>query len=83
LLTVESNSRNSGEMVITPPFCPQVERKHLHDIEKGHFSCKFAFEPGVPTGFIAKMESGREEKKYNIGHLSALAGILPDATLQD
>lgn len=36
---------------------------------------KLAFELDVPTSFIAKMESGKYEKKYNVGHLDKLARI--------
>ena len=64
----------------------QVKAKRL---EKKLSQSQLAFELEVPTSFIAKMESGKEEKKYNVGHLNMLAKIfecsprdfLPDEAL--
>jgi transcriptional regulator with XRE-family HTH domain len=52
---------------------------------------KLAFEMDMPTSFIAQIESGKYEKKYNIGHLDKLARIfecspkdfLPDCPVND
>jgi transcriptional regulator with XRE-family HTH domain len=37
---------------------------------------KLAFEMDLPTSFIAQIESGKYEKKYNVSHLDMLARIL-------
>lgn len=44
-------------------------------LERNMSQSKLAFELEVPTSFIAKMESGKYGKKYNIGHLDMLAKI--------
>jgi len=43
--------------------------------EKNFSQSRLAFELDVPTSFIAQIESGKYQKKYNIGHLNSLAII--------
>jgi len=44
--------------------------------EKGFSQSQLAFELNVATGFIAMIESGKFEKKYNVSHLNEIAKIL-------
>ena len=45
-------------------------------IEKGLSQSQLAFELDMSTGFIASIESGKYDKKYNIQHLNEIARIL-------
>jgi len=66
----------------------EVKRRRT---EKKFSQSKLAFELDVPTSFIAMIESGKYDKKYNVAHLNALARILecspkdfmPDRALED
>lgn len=45
-------------------------------IEKGYSQSQLAFELDQSNSFIKKVESGKYGKKYNVGHINAIAKIL-------
>jgi transcriptional regulator with XRE-family HTH domain len=45
-------------------------------IEKGFSQSQLAFELDVATSFVAMLESGKYNKKYNVQHVNDLARIL-------
>ncbi len=50
----------------------QVKEKR---VEKGISQSQLAFELDIATSFIAMIESGKYEKKYNVHHINELARI--------
>ncbi len=52
-----------------------IQRVREERLAKGMSQAKIAFELDVPTSFIAMIESGKYEKKYNVAHLNELARI--------
>lgn len=53
-----------------------IQKVRERRLEKGLSQSQLAFELDMATGFIASIESGKYEKKYNIHHLNEIAKIL-------
>ena len=53
-----------------------ISRVKEKRIKKGFSQSQLAFEMELPTSFIAMIESGKYNKKYNSAHLNELAKIL-------
>ena len=53
-----------------------IERVKEKRIERGLSQSQLAFEMDLPTSFIAMIESGKYDKKYNVQHLNLIAQIL-------
>lgn len=53
-----------------------IEKVKEKRIEKGFSQSQLAFELDQSNSFIKKIESGKYGKKYNVGHINAIAKIL-------
>ncbi|PQJ12992.1 transcriptional regulator [Flavipsychrobacter stenotrophus] len=53
-----------------------IDKVRMLRQERGFSQSQLAFEMDMSTGFIAMIESGKYDKKYNISHLNKLAIIL-------
>lgn len=53
-----------------------IEKIRERRITKGFSQSQLAFELDMSTGFIASIESGKYDKKYNIHHVNEIARIL-------
>jgi transcriptional regulator with XRE-family HTH domain len=53
-----------------------IEQVTKRRIEKGLSQSQLAFELNQSNGFIAKVESGKYGKKYNVYHLNEIAKVL-------
>jgi len=53
-----------------------IEKIREKRLQKGLSQSQLAFELDMSTGFIAMIESGKYEKKYNVLHLNEIARIL-------
>jgi len=59
-----------------------IEKVKEKRIEKGFSQSQLAFELGVATSFVAMLESGKYDKKYNVQHINELSRIL-ECSLHD
>jgi transcriptional regulator with XRE-family HTH domain len=53
-----------------------IQKVREKRLEKGMSQSQLAFELNIATGFIASIESGKYDKKYNVSHLNEIAKIL-------
>ena len=53
-----------------------IQKVREKRLQKGLSQSQLAFELDMSTGFIAMIESGKYDKKYNVQHLNEIAKIL-------
>ena len=53
-----------------------IQKVREKRLQKGFSQSQLAFELDLSTSFIAMIESGKYDKKYNVDHLNEIAKIL-------